>query len=48
MLCYVMLCYVMLCYVREKTIKDMLLKISGTPILQVKDTNFYYYILMMN
>ena len=40
MLCYVMLCYVMLCHVREKTIKDMLLKINGTPIQQVKDTKF--------
>ena len=35
--CYVMLCYVML---EKKTIKDMLLKINGTPIQQVKDTKF--------
>ena len=35
-----MLCYVMLYYVKEKTMKDMLLKINGTSIEQVKYTKF--------
>ena len=28
------------CYVKEKKMKDMLLKINGTPIEQVKYTNY--------